>query len=217
MFSVCIPRIFNNIPVSKIVSTFESLNLGKVERVDIVLKRDYNNEPIKMAFVHFYKWYNNTAANNLRKKIEDPNYEAKLVYADPWYWIILPNRSEDDYYINTPLVIINKKLEKRLEKLEHKLNLCKQLFRRDGVSSVKPEYFANHNRMTMSELEDNDDTPRYIRLRYAKIHPENLDSDGDDSEEEEDLNIVKMVNCNYKQQLTFADKLWMTQNVCDNA
>lgn len=225
MFSVCIPRIFNNIPVSKIVSTFESLNLGKVERVDIVMKRGKNNEPIKMAFVHFSKWYNNAAAINLRKKIEDPNHEAKIVYCDPWYWVILPNKTpeplEDDYYINTPFVFINKKLEKRLEKLEHKLNLCKQLFRRDNISSIKPEYFANHSPMTISELQDDNDdndTPRYIRLRYAKIYPENLDSGDDDSEEEEedDLNVVKDVNCNCKQ-LTFADKLWMTQNVCDNA
>ncbi len=186
MFSVCIPRIFNNIPVSKIVSTFESLNLGKVERVDIVQKTGKNNEPIKMAFIHFYKWYNNTAANNLRKKIEDPKYEAKIVYSDPWYWIILPNRSEDDYHINTPLVCINKKLEK----LEHTLNLCKQLLKRDNISSIKPEYFVNHGPIRsndyMSELQydnDNDnDTPRYIRLRYAKIYPENLDND--DSEEE---------------------------------
>jgi hypothetical protein len=213
MFSVCIPRIFNNIPVSKIVSTFESLNLGKVERVDIVLKRGKNNEPIKMAFVHFYKWYNNSAANNLRKKIEDPNYEAKIVYSDPWYWVILPNRSEDDYYINTPLVFINKKLEKKLEKIEHKLNLCKQLLKRDNISSIKPEYFVNHGPMTMSELQDDNDTPCYIRLRYAKIYPENLDSD---DSEEDDLNVVKVMNCDYKQ-LNITDKMWMTQNVCDNA
>jgi hypothetical protein len=213
MFSVCIPRIFNNIPVSKIVSTFESLNLGKVERVDIVMRRGKNNEPIKMAFVHFYKWYNNSAANNLRKKIEDPNYEAKIVYSDPWYWVILPNRSEDDYYINTPLVFINKKLEKKLEKIEHKLNLCKQLFLRNHISSVKPEYFVNHGPMTMSELQDDNDTPCYIRLRYAKIYPENLDSD---DSEEDDLNVVKVMNCDYKQ-LNITDKMWMTQNVCDNA
>jgi hypothetical protein len=213
MFSVCIPRIFNNIPVSKIVSTFESLNLGKVERVDIVMRRGKNNEPIKMAFVHFYKWYNNSAANNLRKKIEDPNYEAKIVYSDPWYWVILPNRSEDDYYINTPLVFINKKLEKKLEKIEHKLNLCKQLLKRDNISSIKPEYFVNHGPMTMSELQDDNDTPCYIRLRYAKIYPENLDSD---DSEEDDLNVVKVMNCDYKQ-LNITDKMWMTQNVCDNA
>jgi len=99
-FSVCIPRIFNNIPTSKIVNTFEVLDIGKVEKVDIIMKIGKNGEPIKMAFVHFTEWYNNSTAFNLRNKIENPHEDAKLVYDDPWYWIILPNLSNSNHNMN---------------------------------------------------------------------------------------------------------------------
>ena len=94
-FSVCIPRIFNNIPTSKIVNTFEVLDIGKVDKVDIIMKTGKYGEPIKMAFVHFSEWYNNSTAFHLRNKIENPYEDAKLVYDDPWYWIILPNLSKN--------------------------------------------------------------------------------------------------------------------------
>ena len=100
-FSVCIPRIFNNIPTSKIVNTFEVLDIGKVDKVDIIMKIGKYGEPIKMAFVHFSEWYNNSTAFNLRNKIENPYEDAKLVYDDPWYWIILPNLSNTNTNMNT--------------------------------------------------------------------------------------------------------------------
>jgi hypothetical protein len=95
-YSVCIPRIFSNIPNKKIVSTFEVLNLGKVSKLDIVWKTGRDGSSFKMAFVHFSEWNNdNSAAVNFREKVENPNVEAKLIYDDPWYWIVLPNNSNN--------------------------------------------------------------------------------------------------------------------------
>ena len=93
-YSLCIPRIFNNIPDKKITSTFENLNLGKIKDIDIIYKIGRDGSTFKMAFVHFESWnYYNSAAVNLRMQIEDPNMVAKIVYDDPWHWILLPNTS----------------------------------------------------------------------------------------------------------------------------
>ncbi len=221
MFSVCIPRIFNNIPTSKIVNTFESLNLGEVESVDIVMKTGKNNEPIKMAFVHFHQWYDNSGANNLRQKIEDPNCEAKLVYDDPWYWIVLPNTSEHKDNINT-----NIDISKKLQELENEVScIYEELFQREYMPSVKPLWdtntYGNQSPMSISEL----DTPLHLPPRDAKIYPEsdtfydvelNLGSESEDDE----LTIVddfSEITHYDSSQMTYQDKLWMTQNVCDNA
>jgi hypothetical protein len=91
-YSVCIPRIFSNIPNKKIVATFENLGLGKVDKLDIIWKTGRDGSSFKMAFVHFSEWnIYNSAAMNFREQVENPNMEAKLVYDDPWYWIVLPN------------------------------------------------------------------------------------------------------------------------------
>jgi hypothetical protein len=219
MFSVCIPRIFNNIPTSKIVKTFESLNLGEVESVDIVMKTGKNNEPIKMAFVHFHQWYNNSGANNLRQKIEDPNCEAKLVYDDPWYWIVLPNTSEhkDNVDINT-----NINISKKLEELENEVScIYEELFQREYMPSVKPLWdtntYGNQNPMSISEL----DIPLHLPPRHAKIYPESdtfydveLDLNSESDDDDDDLSEITHYD---NSQMTYQDKLWMTQNVCDNA
>ena len=221
MFSVCIPRIFNNIPTSKIVNTFESLNLGEVESVDIIMRTGKNNEPIKMAFVHFHQWYDNSGANNLRKKIEDPNCEAKLVYDDPWYWIVLPNTSEHKDNIN-----IDINITKKLQELENEVScIYEELFQREYLPSVKPLWdvntYGNQTPMSISEL----DTPLHLPPKHAKIYPEedtfydielNLGSDSEDDE----VTIVDEFSeiTHYdSSQMTYQDKLWMTQNVCDNA
>jgi len=86
--SIYIPRIFENITSEKIKYAFEILDLGIVSYIDLVQRGPSKS---KMAFVHFSEWSTNPSAQNLARKILDPNSQAKLVYDDPWYWILLPN------------------------------------------------------------------------------------------------------------------------------
>ena len=90
--SLYIPRVFANITKERVAQIFESLRLGEVSVVDFVPREDSNTgEPYNMAFVHFNRWYDNTASTNFQGKVNDPNTEAKVVYDEPWYWICLPN------------------------------------------------------------------------------------------------------------------------------
>ena len=91
--SLYIPRVFLNITEEKIREVFERLELGEIERIDLV-PRPYTSGTISanMAFIYFKYWSQSVSAQNLASRIMDPRREARIVYDDPWYWILLPNR-----------------------------------------------------------------------------------------------------------------------------
>lgn len=94
--SLYIPRVYANITTEFIAETFENLDLGTVDRVEAV-PRDGDNTSY-MAFVYFSSWNTqNKAAVNLANRIKCPKpgeSQARIVYDDPWFWILLPNKSE---------------------------------------------------------------------------------------------------------------------------
>ena len=165
-FSVYIPRVFANIPDEKIVKTFEYLDLGKVDKMDVKYRTGVDGTTFKMVFIHFKEWYSNSAALHFRERVENPGVDAKLVYDDPWHWIVLPNKSAHaDTSKNMPMLSNSDfNLEKcfmRIDDMEKELNnLYDKLLR----TSNNEEYIdgdietGNMTRMTMRELEDDDST-----------------------------------------------------------
>ena len=92
--SIYIPRVFANITKDRVAQVFKSLSIGEVSYIDFVAREDANTgEPYNMAFIHFSEWYDNTASKNFQEKVNDPNHEAKIVYDDPWYWLISKSNS----------------------------------------------------------------------------------------------------------------------------
>ena len=83
--SICIPRVFTNIDWKFVKDVFEELNLGKVERVDMVLKKNEKGESFKRVFVHFHSWNEDKASVRQRLLRGDA---VKIVYDSPkpWYW-----------------------------------------------------------------------------------------------------------------------------------
>ena len=185
VFSVCIPRIFHNIPNKKIVSTFEILKLGKVKNMDIVWKTGRDGSSFKMAFIHFSEWnMSSLAARNFRDQIEDPSVDAKLVYDDPWYWLVLPNNSTtiinsyktgSTYSIPTSLDNISEMINERITNLEDELNcVYEELYQREYIpvkyrsecewnhdietGSIDDTYMPNMSPMTIDELDCSSDT-----------------------------------------------------------
>jgi len=233
MFSICIPRIFNNIPNSKIIKTFEGLDLGKVKCIDIIMKTGVNNEKIKMAFVHFSEWYNNPAANNLRKKIENPNYEAKVMYDDPWYWILLPNTSSSE---KNCLLNLNLNIEEKIDKLENDINcIYQELFKREyideSIYTPYPNWDDNYDNdtdslMSISEIEndsdDSDDSApdpitKYFTNDSNNENDNNSNNDNNSTDSNNSKNdYVHIMNEDDYISTNYKEKLWMTENVCDN-
>jgi hypothetical protein len=90
--SLFIPRVFPNITQERIAEIFYVLGLGDVKRVDRVLKQDANGNEYYSVYVHFEQWYESSTAANFQERVTNPEKEARIVYDDPWWWIVLENK-----------------------------------------------------------------------------------------------------------------------------
>jgi hypothetical protein len=91
--SLYIPHVFANITKNKIVETFEKLRIGSISRIDFINKKG-KNENFNSVYIHFSQWYDNIASRNFQQRVLDPNMEARVVYDEPWFWIVLENKGQ---------------------------------------------------------------------------------------------------------------------------
>lgn len=92
-YSVFIPRVFSNIREERIREIFDTKCIGKVSSVDLISKKNQKGDTTQyynMAFVHFERLYDTDESLIFRREVDDPNTKAKLVYEDPWFWVVLP-------------------------------------------------------------------------------------------------------------------------------
>ena len=82
---ICIPRVFPNINEQRIRRVFDELNLGSIERIDIVNKSTEKGEKFNRVFVHFKKWNSEGNAEIARERLLNGK-DIKIVYDDPWFW-----------------------------------------------------------------------------------------------------------------------------------
>ena len=92
--SLYIPRVFANITAERMTRVFEDLNFGYVSRVDLIQKENENGQSYNSAYVHFSEWFDNTSNRSFQERVLDPSREARIVYDDPWYWIVLENKGK---------------------------------------------------------------------------------------------------------------------------
>lgn len=88
--TLCIPRVNMIFKENNIRKIFEELNIGKIERIDIVQK---NKEKFNRVFIHL-KWNNLDNTQNARKLIESGK-EIKVLYDDFWFWKIYAYKSPE--------------------------------------------------------------------------------------------------------------------------
>jgi hypothetical protein len=92
VMSVYIPHVFSNINEDRIIRVFESLSLGKVKHIDFVEKMSTHGATYNAAYIHFDYWYDTVVSASFQERVRNPEKEARLVYDEPWYWIVLENR-----------------------------------------------------------------------------------------------------------------------------
>jgi hypothetical protein len=90
--SLCIPRVFLNITRDRIISTFNQLNLGTIDRVDMVRKMNERGEAYQRVFIHFKSWSTSENAIRVRQRILSGK-DVKIVYDDPWFWKVSENKA----------------------------------------------------------------------------------------------------------------------------
>ena len=86
---LCIPGVFANIKEERIRRIFGDLNLGDVDRVDIVVPKrpvgaEEKENKFNRVFVHLI-WNDTPSSVACRKKLLDGK-EVKIIYDEPWFW-----------------------------------------------------------------------------------------------------------------------------------
>ena len=92
--SLYIPHIFANYGEDDVAKIFEELNIGKVKNIDFIPKMGKDGKAFNAAYIHFEYWFANPTAANFQERVLDPTKEARLVYDEPWYWIVLENKGQ---------------------------------------------------------------------------------------------------------------------------
>jgi hypothetical protein len=95
---LCIPRVYPNIHEKRIRGIFNDLNMGELERIDIVSKTSEKGERFNRVFVHFKRWNDSENANTTRERLLNGK-EIKIVYDDPWFWKISAYRESERKYV----------------------------------------------------------------------------------------------------------------------
>ena len=106
-YSVFIPRVFSNIREERIREIFDTKCIGKVSSVDLISKKNQKGDTTQyynMAFVHFERLYDTDESLIFRREVDDPNTKAKLVYEDPWFWVVLPFEQKEKHSYTTPAI-----------------------------------------------------------------------------------------------------------------
>ena len=163
--SLYIPHVFANISKKTVADTFDNLRIGAVKRVDFVYKKnaggDYN-----AAYIHFNYWYDNIAARNFQERVLDVNREARIVYDEPWYWIVLENKgAKADSTKRKPRVDIE-----ALSNTEHVAPVEKMMTNEDFANLFKNQEVESSYNQDLEQssynqdLESDEDFNEFVRV-----------------------------------------------------
>jgi hypothetical protein len=169
--SLFIPRVFSNIGEERIADKFEEMNVGKVSRVDLVPQygKNYN-----AAYVHFDHWNNNEEARNLQSSILDPEKEARVVYDDPWFWIVLENKSRKQV-ANThrkPCIDLTDFAE-TIQVVEEKMPVKGKSYKNVVVSNLPPKVQDDYDEweeiVEYNDVPDNEEHQEYDEQDFQNM------------------------------------------------
>jgi hypothetical protein len=91
LMSLYIPRVFSNITRERITKAVE--HLGVVRTIDLVGKTGSNGRRYNAAYIHFEYWYDDAVTRNFQERLTTGDNQARIIYDDPWFWIVLENNS----------------------------------------------------------------------------------------------------------------------------
>lgn len=91
--SLCIPRVFSNINKNQIYKVINELELGEIDRIDIVSKNPEKGEKYNLVFIHIKKWFTNENALIAQERLTNGK-EIKIIYDDPWFWKVSAYRKD---------------------------------------------------------------------------------------------------------------------------
>ena len=94
--SLCIPRVFKNINEARIRKTITELNMGIIDKIDIIAKTTEKGDTYNRVFIHFKKWFTDGNAAIARERLLNGK-EIKIIYDDPWFWKVSAYTARPSY------------------------------------------------------------------------------------------------------------------------
>ena len=93
--TICIPYVFENIGDKRIEGIFKDLDIGKVDRIDLVPTQNHapNGSKVNRVFVHI-NWKIDEDTNKIRTKLLCGK-EVKVLYDGKYFWKISASRAKE--------------------------------------------------------------------------------------------------------------------------
>jgi hypothetical protein len=93
--AICIPYVFENIGEKRIEGIFKDLELGKVDRIDLVPTQNHapNGSKVNRVFIHI-NWKIDETTNKIRTKLLCGK-EVKVLYDGTYYWRLSASRAKE--------------------------------------------------------------------------------------------------------------------------
>lgn len=228
--SLYIPHVFKNITKDRISEVFFKLDFGKVKRVDLVLKQGQDKCIYNSAYIHFDYWNVSEMTTTFQERLKNPNKQTRVVYDDPWHWVVLENKSTPtvkgrkiciqlDEDANIPF---NKQKngEKKVVDLED-LDSCKRKLEFDESYNLVDTKYVNilekQNSYLHEQLEQTKETLLTWRSQYDYVYctndmlaDENFQLKERIRELETNFNMVENVNKHLKDEVEcFKNREWI--------
>ena len=179
--SLCIPRVFPNITSERVKAVFEQLGIGRVERVDVVVRTGEKGEILKRVFVHL-EWNESENAAKARQRLLCGN-DIKVIYDEPWFWKISANRStreprsqvqelrhngqeRRDYQGSRPQY--QERRQDSRSQVQDRRQDSRQDLRRDEYQDSRREYYDSGPRQEQKPQEEQQQMIRQPKRRIVK-------------------------------------------------
>ena len=94
---MCILWVHLNISEERIRRVFEELNLGMIERVDMVPITNQKGDNFNRVFIHMRWNISNPDADKLRQMLLNEK-QVQIVYDEPWYWKVSAYKKKPSRY-----------------------------------------------------------------------------------------------------------------------
>ncbi len=91
MTSLCIPRINRNINKNDIIKRFNELQIGNIEKVDIIFKNNEKGDKFYSAFIHI-QWNDSELSKYIIDRVTNGK-DIKVIYDGLMFWKVYINKS----------------------------------------------------------------------------------------------------------------------------
>lgn len=90
--SLFVPHVFPNFTKKYVADAFA--DVGVVDRVDFVAKKDRDGKPYNAAYIHFNSFHSNAVVERMQDEIYDNGDYHMYHDCSEYYWIVLPNTAK---------------------------------------------------------------------------------------------------------------------------